>query len=51
MRRMFALSAAAVIAMDFIKTFLEYPPRQEPGSFNVEAIIEQLQDVAQSSPN
>ena len=50
-RRMFALSAAAVIATGFIKTYLEHPPRQEPGSFNVDAIIEQLQDVAHSSPN
>jgi len=41
-RRMYTLSAAALIAQDFLKTFLEYPPRQEPGSFSVDAIMQQL---------
>ena len=41
--RMFALSAATVLATDFLKTFLDYPPRQKPGSFSVDAILEQLE--------
>jgi hypothetical protein len=32
-----------VLATDFLKTFLDYPPRQAPGSFNVDRIIEQLE--------
>jgi arylsulfatase len=45
-KRMFAISAASVITQDFLKTFLEYPPRQEPGSFNVDKIIENMQKAA-----
>ena len=42
-KRMYALSAAGVIATEFLETFLDYPPRQEPGSFNVDKIIESLE--------
>jgi arylsulfatase A-like enzyme len=49
-QRMFALSAAAVIAQDYIQTYIDYPPRQEPGSFNVDRIIEKLKAVAETSP-
>ena len=42
-KRMYAISAAGVIATDFLKTFLDYPPRQTPGSFNVDQIIENLE--------
>ena len=44
-RRMFAISAAAVITQNFLKTFLDFPPRQEPGSFSVDRIIQQLEDA------
>ncbi|MEP4770346.1 MAG: arylsulfatase [Roseibium sp.] len=49
-RRMYATQAAAVVATDFIKTFIEYPPRQKPGSFSVDAIIENLKNVVEKSP-
>ena len=42
-KRMYALSAAGVIATDFLRSFLDYPPRQAPGSFNVDKIIESLE--------
>jgi arylsulfatase A-like enzyme len=42
-KRMFALSAAGVLATDFLKTFLDFPPRQEPGSFSVDKIIKNLE--------
>ena len=42
-KRMYALSAAGVITTDFLKTFLDYPPRQEPGSFTTDAIIRKLE--------
>ncbi|MHC4341187.1 MAG: arylsulfatase, partial [Planctomycetota bacterium] len=41
--RMFAISAAAVLSTEFLKTFLDFPPRQEPGSFSVDKIIEKLE--------
>ncbi|MBW2238680.1 MAG: arylsulfatase [Deltaproteobacteria bacterium] len=42
-KRMFSISAAAVITTEFMKTFLDFPPRQEPGSFSVDGIIQQLE--------
>jgi arylsulfatase len=48
-QRMFALSGAQGVTLDFLETFLDFPPRQEPGSFSVEAIIKQLQEARSSS--
>ena len=48
-QRMFALSGAAAVTLDFLKTFLDFPPRQEPGSFSVDAIIKQLQEARSSN--
>ena len=42
-QRMYAISAAAVITTEFLTTFLDYPPRQTPGSFSVDKIIESLE--------
>jgi arylsulfatase len=42
-QRMYAISGAAVITTDFLKTFLDFPPRQEPGSFSVDKIIDKLE--------
>jgi len=42
-KRMFSISAAAVIATELMKTFLDYPQRQTPGNFNVDQIIDQLE--------
>jgi arylsulfatase A-like enzyme len=44
-KRMYSISAAAVLATDFLKTFLDYPQRQQPGNFNVDAIMTQLESV------
>ena len=43
------LSAAGVITTEFLKTFLDFPPRQEPGSFNVDKIIEPMQAACAGS--
>ena len=42
-RRMFSISAAAVITHNFLKTFMDFPPRQEPGSFSVDKMIQQME--------
>ncbi len=42
-QRMYVLSGAAVVATEFLKTFLDYPQRQQPGNFNVESIMQQLE--------
>lgn len=44
-KRMYSLSAAALVATDFLKTFLDFPQRQAPGSFNVDNILTQLEAV------
>jgi hypothetical protein len=44
-KRMYVLSAAAIVATDFLKTFLDFPQRQAPGSFNVDNIMNQLEAV------
>ena len=41
-KRMYAISGAAVLATNFLKTFLDYPQRQMPGSFNTDRIMELL---------
>ena len=48
-KRMYAISAAAVITQDFLTSFLDFPPRQEPGSFNVDNIIKQMEAVRAGS--
>jgi hypothetical protein len=42
-KRMHAISGAAVLTTEFLKTLLDFPPRQEPGSFSVDKVIEQMQ--------
>ncbi len=42
-QRMYTLSAAGLVATEFLKTFLDYPPRQAPGSFSVDGILQQLE--------
>ncbi len=44
-KRMYVISAAAVITTDFLKTFLDYPPRQTPGSFSTDAIMKNLESA------
>jgi arylsulfatase len=42
-QRMYVISAAAVITTDFLTTFLDYPPRQSPGTFSTDAIMKNLE--------
>ena len=42
-RRMYSISGAAFLATNFLKTFLDFPQRQQPGNFNVDAIMQQLE--------
>jgi arylsulfatase A-like enzyme len=44
-KRMYTISGAAVLTTDFLSTFLDYPPRQEPGSFSVDGIMSQLESA------
>lgn len=44
-RRMFALSAAGFLTSKWLQSFLDFPPRQEPGNFSVDAILAQLENA------
>jgi len=47
--RLFLLTPAAAYVGQFIKTFQEYPPRQKPGSFNLDRVMESLQKPASTN--
>ncbi len=41
--RVFTLAPGAAYVGKFLATFQEFPPRQEPGSFNLDRVLESLQ--------
>jgi len=41
---LFLLVPAQAYVGKFLQTFLEFPPRQKPGSFSLDRVMEQLQD-------
>ena len=40
--RLFALVPAQAYVAQFLSTFKEYPPRQKPGSFSIDQVLESL---------
>jgi arylsulfatase len=40
--RMFAIAPAASYVGNWLQSFKEFPPRQKPGSFNLDRVMEQL---------
>ncbi len=49
MERIFVLVPAQALVGNFLKTFVEYPPRQKPGSFSIDQVLDQLQTGGTSS--
>lgn len=47
--RMFALAPAAAYVGQFLSTFKKFPPRQKPGSFNLDRILESLNEGSVST--
>jgi len=41
--RLFLITPGAAFVGEFIKTFRKYPPRQKPGSFNLDRVLQSLQ--------
>ncbi len=41
--RIYLLTPAAAFVGKFIGTFKDYPPRQKPGSFNLDHVLQSLQ--------
>jgi arylsulfatase len=42
----FILQAAVGVVMHLIETLKDYPPRQRPGSFNLDKVVETMMDAA-----
>ncbi len=42
--RMYMLAPAAAYVGKFLNTFQKYPPRQKPGSFNLDRVLESLEE-------
>ena len=49
LERMFLVAPAAAFVGDWLQSFREFPPRQKPGSFNLERVMEAVTEVAPSS--
>jgi arylsulfatase len=42
MERMYAFAPAAAFVGQWLQSFRDFPPRQKPGSFNLERVMEAL---------
>jgi hypothetical protein len=42
----FALYPAQALAAEQLQSFLEFPPRQEPAAFNLDNVLEKMQEMA-----
>jgi arylsulfatase len=42
--RAFLILPAVAIVTQHLKTYVEFPPRQKPGSFNLDQVLEKLQE-------
>jgi arylsulfatase len=47
----FALVPAQAYVAKFLETFKEFPPRQKPGSFSIDQVMENMQNAAQGGAN
>jgi arylsulfatase A-like enzyme len=48
MEHLFVLYPATALAAEQIQTFLEFPPRQDPASFNLDSVMKAVTDAAGS---
>ena len=46
--RMFAIAPAAAYVGQWLQSFREFPPRQKPGSFNLDRVMEMVSKPAQN---
>ncbi len=44
--RMFLIAPAGAFIADWLQSFREFPPRQKPGSFNLERVMEAVMEVS-----
>jgi arylsulfatase len=46
--RMFLIAPAGAYVARWLQSFKEFPPRQKPGSFNLDRVMEQVMKVHQN---
>ena len=46
--RIFLLVPAQVYVGEFLKTFIEFPPRQKPASFSIDQVMEKMMEAGGS---
>jgi arylsulfatase len=49
--RLFVLVPAQAYVAKFLETFKEFPPRQKPGSFSIDQVMENMQAAAKGGAN
>jgi arylsulfatase A-like enzyme len=49
--RVFLLVPAQAFVAGFLQSFREFPPRQKPGTFNLDAVLQSLQDGGNGLPS
>ena len=48
LERMFLIAPAASFVGNWLQSFREFPPRQKPGSFNLERVMETVTELSPS---
>jgi arylsulfatase len=47
LEHMFVIAPATAYVANWLQSFKEFPPRQKPGSFNLERVMEAVNSVQQ----
>ena len=48
MERMYAIATAGAYVGKWLQSFKEFPPRQKPGSFNLDRVMESVMNASQN---
>ena len=51
LEHVFALVPAQAYVAKFLETFKEFPPRQKPGSFSIDQVMENMQNATSAGAN
>ena len=46
---MLVIAPASAYVGQWLQSFREFPPRQKPGSFNLDAVLEKMQEATDGS--
>jgi arylsulfatase len=48
---LFVMVPAQAYVAKFLETFKEFPPRQKPGSFSIDQVMENMQNASKGGAN